>query len=197
MVENTDELCATSGAGPLLERDYSATIVGSTWTPEQIGGMLRERFAEFAPLETAAFATPKGGGVVLEVGHELEIRIALVGCCRVRVIHCDERSLTLRTLSGHPEAGRISFGADRDEQGRLTFRICSRARASGMLQYLGFLLLGKQMQGRCWIRYIQRVTKACGGRIEGRIRVSTHRVHDEPTDQPGNAAPTFARGDLG
>jgi hypothetical protein len=135
--------------------------------------------------------------MLLEVGHELDIRIALVGRCRVRVIHFDERSLTLRTLTGHPEAGRISFGAGRDEQGRLTFQIRSRARASGMLQYLGFLLLGKQMQGRCWIRYIQRVTKACGGHIEGRIRVSTRRVPEEPTDRPGYSAPTIARGDLG
>jgi Domain of unknown function (DUF1990) len=182
---------ATEGSGPLLERDYSAVIEETACTPEQVGAMLRDRFEAFAPPETALFRRAGGAGDPLEIGDELEIRIALLGRCRVRVVHLDRRSLTLRTLTGHPEAGRITFGADRDEQGRLRFRILSRTRASGVLNYVGYLVLGKQMQSRCWIRFISRVAEECGGRIAGRIRVRTRKVAEEPGDRDGLDAPTF------
>ncbi len=196
-------VCAAQGAGPLLERDYSAVIDRATCQPEQIGYMIRARFEEFAPPETAVFERSRRGRkgkdkgksreVVkkppLEVGDELVIRIALRGRCKVRVVHTDERSLTLRTLKGHPEAGRITFGAGRDDRGRLTFRILSRTRASGLLNYLGYLVLGKQLQSRCWIRFIERVAEACGGTIVEPIRVRTRKVCECAEDRPESDAP--------
>jgi len=193
-------VCAAAGAGPLLERDYSAAIEGASCTPEQIGAMLRERFEEFAPSETAVFRREGDPKAPLGVGDEMEIRIALRGRCKVRVVHVDARSLTLRTLKGHPEAGRITFGAGRDPEGRPTFRILSRTRASGLLNYLGYLFLGKQLQSRCWIRFIDRVALACGGKVAGRIRVRTRKVVDEAADraesegEPGHDTPTFVCG---
>ena len=127
----------------------------------------------------------------MKVGDELEIRISGVLPCKVCVVHADGRSLTLRTLDGHPEAGRITFGAGRDEQGRLTFRIRSRARAGGLLHYLGFLLMGRVMQGRCWIRFIGCVADASGGKLVGPIRVTTERVEEEPADCGEPHLPTF------
>ncbi len=185
---------ATQGVGPLLERDYSGVITGSECTPEQIGAMLCEHFEAFAPAETAVFERGSGGDGKLQIGDELDIRIALQGGCRVRVVHQDERSLTLRTLEGHPEAGRITFGADCDDAGRLTFRIRSRTRASGYLSYLGYLVLGKQMQSRCWIRFIDRMAARCGGEIEGSIRVRTRKVEEEESDRKGHDEPTFRCG---
>lgn len=182
---------ATAGAGPLLERDYFGVIEGSEWTPEHLAAQVREHFVDFAPPETAAFQRPDGEGAPLKVGDEMEIRISGVLPCKVRVVHADGRSLTLRTLDGHPEAGRITFGAAKDEQGRLAFRIRSRARAGGLLHYLGFLLMGRVMQGRCWIRFIGRVAEASGGRLSGPIRVCTNRVEDEPADCGAPDLPTF------
>src|SRR4051812_43529226 len=182
---------ASEGAGPLVERDYFAAIEDTSCTPERVGAMLRERIEEFAPPETAVFRRDGAGAGPLQIGDELDIRIALRGPCRVRVVCLDDRSLTLRTLQGHPEAGRITFGAGRDEMGRLTFRIRSRARASGLLNYVGYLLMGKQLQARCWIRFIDRVADACGGRVVGRIRVRTRRVEPEPADCGGPDCPTF------
>jgi hypothetical protein len=187
-------LYATEGTGPLLERDYFAAFEGATCAPEQVAGMVRSRFERFAPAETARFERAEDHRR-LEPGDALDIRIALMGRCRVRVVHCDDRSLTLRTLRGHPEAGRITFGAGRDRSGRLTFRIRSRTRASGPVNYLGFLFLGKQMQARCWIRFVDRVVRACGGRLAGPIRVRTWRVAEEPGDRPGHDEPTFRPGD--
>jgi hypothetical protein len=190
-------VCATQGAGPLLERDYSATIEGASCTPEQVGAMIRGRFEEFAPPETAVFRRTGGDTTPLDVGDEMEIRIALRGRCKVRVIHIGACSLTMRTLKGHPEAGRITFGAGRDERGRLTFRILSRTRASGLLNYLGFLVMGKQLQARCWIRFIDRVAASCGGRVAGRIRVRTRKVAEQPGDRGEADTPTFTCGEGG
>jgi hypothetical protein len=185
------------GVGPLYQRDYTARFADASCSPGQIAQLVRERFAELAPPDTAAFAVHADRESGLEVGDELDIRIALVGKCRVRVVHLDETSITLRTLRGHPEAGRITFGAAEDSDGRLVFKIRSRARSSGLLQRLGFFVMGKTMQARCWIRFIQRLADRCGGRIEGDIQVRTTRIENARSDGRGCDEPTFTRGDLG
>ena len=182
---------ATEGFGPLLEREYVAEVVEARKSAEEVGRMLRERFPEFAPTETAVFEC-SGDSPLLEVGDEMEINITLRGRCRVRIVHHDERSLTLRTLKGHPEAGRITFGADCGDDGRLTLKILSRTRASGIGNFVGYLLLGKQLQSRCWIKFLDRLATATGGRVEGRIRVRTRPVPEVPADRKGVDEPTFS-----
>ncbi len=182
---------AASGSGPLLQRDYAGVIEGTTCSPEELATLIRERFADLAPQETAAFEHSDGGRSPLKVGDELKIRIGGFMPCQVRVVHVDDVSLTLRTLEGHPEAGRVSFGAGRDDAGRLTFRIRSRARSGGLLHYVGFLMMGRAMQARCWIRFIGRAADICGGRLAGPIRVSTSKVAEEPADVGGPDLPTF------
>jgi len=182
---------AASGAGPLYQREYSGVIEGTNSSPEELAKLVRERFTELAPEETAAFARSEGGRAPLKVGDELRIRIGGFMPCGVRVVHVDDVSLTLRTLEGHPEAGRVSFGAGRDDEGRLTFRIRSRARSGRFFHYIGFLLMGRAMQARCWIRFIGRVAEMCGGRLAGPVRVSTSRVEEEPADVGGPDLPTF------
>ena len=182
---------SASGSGPLLQRDYDGVIEGGPGSPEELAKLIRERFVDFAPPETAAFHHPDGEGAPLKVGDELAIRIGGFMPCRVRVVHVDEHCLTLRTLAGHPEAGRISFKAGRDDRQRLTFQIRSRARSGGLVHYLGFLLIGRTMQARCWVRFIGRVAEISGGRLAGPIRVKTARVAEEPSDCCGPDASTF------
>jgi hypothetical protein len=182
---------AASGSGPLLQREYSGVIEGTDISPEELAKLVRERFTELAPGETAAFERAEGGRAPLKVGDELKIRIGGFMPCQVRVVHVDDVSLTLRTLEGHPEAGRVSFGAGLDDQGRLTFRIRSRARSGGLIHYLGFLMMGRAMQARCWIRFIGRAAEICGGRLAGPVRVSTSKVAEEPADVGGPDLPTF------
>jgi hypothetical protein len=189
--DESEVVNAASGSGPLLQREYSGVIEGTDISPEELAKLVRERFTELAPGETAAFARAEGGRAPLKVGDELKIRIGGSMPCGVRVVHVDDVSLTLRTLEGHPEAGRVSFGAGRDDQGRLTFRIRSRARSGGLLHYVGFLLMGRAMQARCWIRFIGRAAEICGGRLAGPVRVSTSKVAEEPADVGGPDLPTF------
>lgn len=182
---------AATGTGPLLQRDYAAVFRADDCSPESVAKLVRERFVDFGPPETAAFKHEGTDKQTLEVGDELSIRIGGIMPCQVRVVHIDDLSLTLRTLDGHPEAGRISFKAGRDSEGRLTFQIRSRARSGGWIHYVGFLVLGRSMQARCWIRFIGRVVTTCGGKFDGPIRVRTSRVEQEESDCCGTDASTF------
>ena len=180
------------GIGPLLQRDYTAVIEGTDAEPEHLIDLLCERFEEFAPAQTATFCKAKGTSGPLSSGCEMDIVIKLVGHCRVRVVHRDRLGLTLRTLEGHPEAGRITFAAGRDDRGDLTFQIRSRTRASGLGSYLGYLLLGKQMQSRTWIRFIWNLAEAAGGKVRDCVQVRTARVDERNADGEGVDAPTLA-----
>lgn len=192
--EDSEIVYATEGTGPLLERDYTAVVEGTGITPETLVRAVRERFESFAPTETACFRRSGQAPGPLDVGDVLDIKIALRGDCRVRVVHVDPHGVTLRTLKGHPEAGRITFGAFRDDKGRTVFRILSRTRASGLTSFLGYFVLGKQMQARCWIRFIDRLVTDCGGRIaSGRVKVRTRKVADDAGDCPGCETPTYTR----
>jgi len=182
---------ASEGSGPLLQRDYWAVLKGVDKTPEEVAETLRSRFPEFSPPETAAFRRCGDSHSPLAVGDEMEIRITLLGWCKVRVVHVDRCSLTLRTLEGHPEAGRITFGAYR-EGDRLGVRIRSRTRQAGLLKYVGFLLIGKQLQSRCWIKFLWRLAEILGGTIDGTVHVATKSTKDRPADWGEGDTPTFS-----
>ncbi|MEW4567604.1 DUF1990 family protein [Tautonia sp. JC769] len=177
---------ASQGYGPLLKREYVAVIDGSDCTPEAVADRIRNEFTTFAPRETARFeCKSRGKGEPLELGDVLDIRLSLVGSCRVKVVHLDDRSITLRTMDGHPELGRITFVSDRDDRGRVRFGIVSRTRANGLANFTGFLLMGKQMQSRCWINFIGNLAEACGGRVLDAVKVRTVAVEETPADRPG------------
>jgi len=178
-------------SGPLFQRDYEGVIEGGPSSPEELAQLVRGRFVDFAPPETAAFRRDDDRGKPLDVGDELKIRIGGFMPCEVRVVQIDDTTLTLRTLEGHPEAGRISFKAGRDDRGRLTFQIRSRARSSRLVHLLGFLLMGRAMQARCWIRFIGRVAEVCGGRLAGPVRVRTTKVAEDASDCEGTDLSTF------
>jgi hypothetical protein len=177
---------ASQGYGPLLKREYVAVIDGSDCTPEALADRVRTDFTAFAPRETARFeCEERAEGEPLCVADVLDIRLSLVGSCRVKVVHVDDRSLTLRTMDGHPELGRITFASGRDDQGRLRFSIVSRTRANGLANFTGFLLMGKQMQSRCWINFIGNLAEACGGKVLDAVKVRTEAVEEAPADRPG------------
>ena len=182
---------AADGTGPLLQRDYWAIINGCELAPEQIMRRVRAEFPRFAPEDLVQFSRPAPDETPLSVGDEMTVDIKSAGSCDVRVVAVDGRSLTMQTLNNHPEAGRITFGARQDAQGRTVFRIRSRARANGLLNYLGYELLGKKMQARTWVTFIERVVAACGGRAVGGIRVQTREVPESSDDIEAAPGPTF------
>jgi hypothetical protein len=185
---------ASQGAGPLLQRDYWAVVEASRLRPSEVAALVAREFEAFAPEELVRFARTCEPGRALAVGDELDIEIRMAGECGVRVVHTDACSLTLATLEGHPEAGRITFGAYRNEQGDVVFHIRSRARASDRARYLGFLMMGEAMQTNTWVDFTNAVANRAGTGVRGEIHASTEEIDDEPPEAA--ALPTFlARAD--
>jgi hypothetical protein len=191
-IESNDDdelVTASQGFGPLLQRDYWAVISRCSDNPQRVIERVSRQFAEFAPAELCEFSRADGRtGAPLSVGDVLNIRIRMAGDARVRVVHQDSCSFTLGTLRGHPEAGKITFGAYRNGRGDLIFHIRSRARSSSAPKYAGFLALGDPMQTDTWTEFVNRVALTCG---EGAIEC----VHADTVELPGDAAdlgPTFS-----
>jgi hypothetical protein len=182
-----------------MQRDYWAVIADCRCRPSEVAALVSARFPQLPPPDVVVFerdATATPGA--LEVGDELDIRIRLAGEARVRVVHTCPCSITLATLEGHPEAGRITFGAYRDANGRVVFHIRSRARSSSLFSYFGFLVGGDPMQTTTWTDFVNNVATTCGTGVVGEVRATTRALESSEVE-PGDDAmdcPTFiARGD--
>lgn len=187
---------ASGGSGPLLQRDYWGVLAGCSLSAPAVAAILSEGFPDFAPAERVRFRREEGASGLLRVGERLFVDILPVGTFGVRVIHRDANSVTVATLAGHPEAGRITFGVYRNGDGDLVFHIRSRARSSSRSRYLGFLTAGEPMQTDTWSSFINQLAATVGEGVDGFVHASTTRVPDSPGDGPEAHAPTFlARGD--
>lgn len=191
---------ASAGAGPLLQRDYWAVIDGCRCRPSEVVALVASRFPELPPAEVVVFERRQADALppALGVGDELDIQIRLAGPARVRVVHTCPCSLTLATVRGHPEAGRITFGAYRNDAGDVVFHIRSRARSRSLLTYLGFLAGGDPMQTTTWTDFVNTVAVTCGSGVVGQVQAET-RVLDagelEPADETLDAPTFVAEGD--
>ena len=180
-------LPASEGVGPLLQRDYWAVFAGCTLKPSDLIAQIRERFCEFPPSSLVRFDV--SGGIT--VGAQLDINIRPAQQCAVQVIHADAQSFTLGTLVGHPEAGRITFGAYRNPKGDVIFHIRSRARSSSASNRLGFLAIGDAMQTNTWTDFITNVAATVGTSIQDVIHAETQGVEPGPEDHEPLNSPTF------
>jgi uncharacterized protein (UPF0548 family) len=180
-------LPATQGAGPLLQRDYWAVFAGCGLRPSEVIAHVKSHFCELPPASLVRFLAPAG----ISLNAELDIQIVPAQSCRVRVMHDDEQSVTLGTLEGHPEAGRITFGAYRNPDGDVIFHIRSRARSASASKRLGFLAIGDAMQTNTWTDFINNTAAAVGAHIADAIRAETREVEELPEDDHPLQSPTF------
>ena len=181
-------LTADDGCGPLLQRDYWAVIAGCRLTPPEIATLVATRFTEFAPAELVRFSRCQESAEPLAPGDLMDVDITLAGSCQVQVLRRDDNSVTLGTLAGHPEAGRITFGAYRNQVDDVVFHIRSRARSSSKKCLVGYLAAGEAMQTNCWTDFINNLAATVGQGVVGVIRAETSEL-DEDDDDP--ATPTF------
>ena len=182
-----DLLPASLGAGPLLQRDYWGVFAGCSLKPSAIMAHVKSHFCELPPASLVRFVAPAG----MAANAELDIRIMPAQSCRVRVMHEDAQSITLATLDGHPEAGRITFGAYRNSAGDVIFHIRSRARSASTSKRLGFLAIGDAMQTNTWTDFINNTAAAVGAHIPDSIRAETKEVEELPEDDHPLQSPTF------
>ncbi len=175
------------GSGPLLQRDYWAVFAGCALKPSEVMTHVKSHFCELPPAPLVSFRAPAGLGK----NAELDIRITPAQSCRVRVLHEDSQSITLGTLKGHPEAGRITFGAYRNSAGDVIFHIRSRARSASVPKRVGFLAIGDAIQTNTWTDFINNTAAAVGASIRDAIRAETSEVEELPGDNHPLELPTF------
>jgi hypothetical protein len=188
------------GFGPVLIRDYWTVIRNSRLKPSEIMDLVAHKFPEFAPDSLCIFAQDQGKEGKLSVGDKLHIRIRMAAHCQVRVLGRDKNSITLGTLRGHPEAGKITFGAYRNPHGDVIFHIRSRARSKDVMTYLGFTTVGDPMQTNTWTEFVNRVALTVGDgplkAIHADISVVRGVEADKITREDDDESPTFlAKGD--
>lgn len=187
---------AAQGFGPLLQRDYWTVISNCRARPSEIITRLAAEFWEFAPEGLCLIKPAHLKRGALAVGDLLSIRILMTRKCEVRVLHKGAQSLTLGTVQGHPEAGRITFGAYRNDRRDVVFHIRSRARAGSRPFYLGFVAVGEAMQTNTWTEFVNRVAFTFGEGSIGPVHAETVEIDDEGTSLELPIGPTFvARGD--
>jgi hypothetical protein len=191
-------LSAARGVGQLLQRDYWAVIAGCRLPPSALLDEVAGRFSAFAPPDVVAFERTDGNARPLGPGDVLGVRIRGAGTFQVCVASRTTQTLTLATLTGHPEAGRITFGAYRNDYGDVVFHIRSRARSSTHARYLGFLMMGEAMQTATWADFVTSVACTFGEGVIGYVNVETSRFRRGRADELEASAlsPTFmAEGD--
>lgn len=174
---------AASGTGPLIQRDYWAVVQSCRLSPAALIALVVERFCEFPPADMVIFQRCGSTLLPLQVGDEFDITIRVAGEAKVRVVHMDTCSFTLATLEGHPEAGRITFGAYRNDRGDVIFHIRSRARSASMASYLGFRSAGDPMQTSTWVDFVNSVALTCGEGVVGHIRADTQEFDGDDLDE--------------
>lgn len=178
--------CAAEGTGPLLQRDYWAVLAECPMDAPAVMDHVKAHFTELPPSSLVEFTAPHG----VACGTELDITLHPGPQCRVRVVHEDAHSITFGTLSGHPEAGRITFGAYRNDAGEVIFHIRSRARAATTSRLIGFLAIGEAMQTNTWTDFVNHTAASVGARIRDVIHAHTKRVDESAEDRTAEA-PTF------
>ena len=188
MTEEPKIQVASEGHGPLWQRDYRAQVAGNAQNPQDIIALLRTQFPTFSPEELAAFTHE--GSTPLAVGDEMKVVIKGYGECAVRVVHLDAQSFTLRTMEGHFEAGRITFGAYYENE-NLMLRIHSRARSAGRLRHIGYKMLGQKLQEQTWRIFLERVVEEIGGKLIGEVEVLTEEIKSTLADLGELDTPTF------
>ncbi len=186
----TDLAPPADGAGKLLQRDYWAVIKNCEAGPRKVASLVRDQFWDFPPPELVKFTPVDGSAAPLAVGDEMDVEIRMAGTFQVRVLHADDNSITLGTVKGHPEAGRITFGAYRNERNDVVFHIRSLARSGSQIQLLGFKALGEAMQTNTWTDFINKVAVCAGNGVIGEIVAETHERDDDDIDSD-DVSPTF------
>ncbi len=192
--ENSKDIQTTaSGHGPIWLRDYRVVLEQSTLSPQEIVLLMRSEFSDFAPPEIARFERePSQGnnqGKPVEVDDEMIVHITGAGTCSIVFIHVGEQSFTMRTLDGHFEAGRITFGAYLDN-GQTVIRICSRARSAGSTHHVFYVLLGRTIQEKMWHIFLTRVAERCGA-DDAELLTHTEEVKGNIADLGELNTPTF------
>jgi hypothetical protein len=166
------------GVGPLMHRTYVTRLREAELDAGELMGKFAARPNCAAPTALASFVKHDGEEGEARVGDEFTVRMPGPWDGPVRVVDLGPTHLSLATLDGHLEAGRISFDARDLAPGRLEVRIEAWARGGDRVSNLLFdrLRVNKEVQLHMWTSVLERLVRLSGGRRDGPFDITTRRV---------------------
>jgi hypothetical protein len=105
-----------------------------------------------------------------------------MGTFELEVVEVEAASLTLRTRSDHPEAGRVTVSAEPDGVQRVRISVRTRTRANGWRNRLMSMAGGQLLQARLWASFLERLASRAASQVVDGVHARTARVDDEPAD---------------
>lgn len=150
---------ATEGSGPLYHRRYTTQFKGKGLKARELMAEVKADPNRFSPRLMATFEKTRGHEVKLEQGDQFMVHITGPWNGPVEVSEVTEDSFTLKTLSGHMEAGRIRFAASDAEGGGLKFVIESWARShTPIVDFLyDKIPLARAAQATMWVSFCKSI----------------------------------------
>lgn len=173
------------GVGKLYHRVYETRFKISD---EALEKLLDKFFCDinyFSPQLIATFhpTCPKGERV--KTGDDIDIRISGPWNGPVRVAHADRTQLTLVTLKGHLEAGKIRFEFRKNQNAEVVFRIESLARSKDRIVDFLYdkLPISRFMQKEMWVLFCEKVAdeaqKIDAGDVDAQFPIAKVHVFTE------------------
>ncbi|MHB8828931.1 MAG: STAS domain-containing protein [Syntrophales bacterium] len=147
-VDGRHVLGPLQGFGPLWQKTYLLSINKQGLQPHDVIAIMKSHFPAFQPPENKFYPTAKG----IEAGEIVLIDSATPGgmvSTGVLVSYADDSSFTLMTPQGHPEAGWVTFSAEKRGEA-VEMQIQGLARASDPLYEVAFRIAGSKLQESIW-----------------------------------------------
>jgi hypothetical protein len=168
------------GFGPLLHRIYTAQIIDSTTSPEDLMSELSADPDCVAPWRLARFRKTNGSEGTMAVGDEFAVHMPGPWDGPVRVVAVAPDRFRFATLAGHLEAGQIEWRVS-SADGGLEFAVESWARGGDRFSAFMHdrLRMAKEIQLYMWTSVAERVARRAGGRLSDGVHVLTRRVPPE------------------
>ncbi|MCK9364088.1 MAG: STAS domain-containing protein [Syntrophales bacterium] len=136
------------GFGPLWQKTYLLAIEKPGLQPPDIIEIMKNHFPDFQPPANKFYATSRGiaAGEIVLIDSATPGGIVSTG---VLVSYADAGSFTLMTPQGHPEAGWVTFSAEKKGDS-VQMQIQGLARASDPLYEVAFRIAGSKLQESIW-----------------------------------------------
>lgn len=172
------------GAGDLFHRRYFVEFKDSKHSIDQLMDLLKKDINRFSPQVIAKFEKKRGDEHELRVGDEFHIALSGPWDAPVRVNEVKDRSFSLITLEGHPEAGEIEFRLDELPKGEIRFEIESFARSrDGLVNFLyDTIPVVRMAQTTMWVLFCESFVRHATGELAEKMGVITER-YDVETDE--------------
>jgi anti-anti-sigma factor len=159
------------GFGPMWEKTYWIEIKKPGIKKQDIMLAMREHFIEFQMPENSFYPTSKGiaPSEMIFIDSKTPGGIVSTG---VMVLYMDDRSFSLITPRGHPEAGWITFSVD-ERENSVYVQIQGLVRSSDPFFEVAFSIAGSKFQETIWKHVLSSLAKYLG--VEENVEMKKYR----------------------